>query len=73
MYLSPSDQEDWGVNLLDQPMTNGNYIEIEAPVGLYDVLAVGCDEYELDMYGIEISADLTIEIYEDEINVWEYE
>ncbi len=73
LYLSASDQEDWGVNLLDQPMTNGNYIEVDAPVGVYDVLAVGCDESELDMYGIEIAADLTIEIYEDEINVWAYE
>jgi predicted Zn-dependent protease len=73
IYLSPSDEDEWGANLLDQPMTNGNYMDTVVPPNIYDVLAVGCDGSELEMYGIEVAEDLTIEIYEDEINVWVYE
>jgi hypothetical protein len=73
IYLSPSDSEEWGANLLDSPMTNGNYIDLAVPANIYDVLAVGCDGHELEMYGIEVGEDLTIEIYDDEINVWFYE
>jgi hypothetical protein len=73
LYLSPSDSEEWGANLLDSPMTNGNYLDVEVAANVYDVLAVTCDGQELEMYGIEVGEDLTVEIYDDEINVWVYE
>jgi hypothetical protein len=73
LYLSPTSEDTWGANLLNFTLTNGNYIDVEAPADLYDALAVGCDGSELDAYEIEIAQDLTIEIYEDEINVWVYE
>jgi hypothetical protein len=73
IYLSPSTQEEWGDNLLTGPMSNGNYIEIAVTPDTYDVLAVTCDETTLETYEIPISEDLTIEIYEDEINLWVYE
>jgi hypothetical protein len=72
IYFSPSSSEEWGANLLDFTLTNGNYIDLEAAPGLYDVLAVGCDGTELEEYEIDVSQDLAIEIYEDDINAYLY-
>jgi hypothetical protein len=72
VYLSLSTTDDWEDNLLTSAMTNGNYIDVLVTPGVYDVLVVGCDGSELEQYGIEITSDVAIEIYEDEINVYVY-
>ncbi|MBZ0286060.1 MAG: hypothetical protein K8I30_00490, partial [Anaerolineae bacterium] len=72
LYVSPTTDDEWGVSLIDAPLTYGNYIDLEVVPGLYDVLAVGCDGTEIETYEIEINQDLEIEVYEDEINTYIY-
>lgn len=72
IYISPSSEDEWGVSLIDDPLTYGNYIDLEMTPGLYDVLAVGCDGTEIEQYEIDINRDADIEIYDDGINVYEY-
>lgn len=72
LYVSPTTDDEWGFSLIDTPLTNGNYIDLEVEPGLYDVLAVGCDGTEVEAYEINIQEELEIEIYEDGINVYVY-
>ncbi len=72
VYVSPSESDDWGSNLVSGTLTNGNYIDLQIAPGTYDVLAVTCAGVEIEEYNIAINADLAIEIYEDEINIYRY-
>ena len=72
VYISPTTDDEWGTNLLDEALTYGNYIDLEMSPGTYDVLAVGCDGAEIEQYELDINVDADIEIYDDGINVYEY-
>lgn len=72
LYISPSSDDEWGINQIDGVLTYGNYIDFEVTPGLYDVLAVGCDGSEVEQYEIDIAQDLEIEIYEDGVNIYVY-
>jgi hypothetical protein len=71
-YISPTTDDEWGTNLLDGTLTNGNVLENEVPPGMYDILVVGCDGTEIEEYGVDISDDSAIEVYDGEINVYVY-
>jgi hypothetical protein len=71
-YLVPAGSSDWGENLLPDTISNGNYLDVEADPGAYDVRAEDCEGGYLEEYGLEIDADAEIEVYEDGINLYEY-
>lgn len=73
VYISPTSEDEWGENLLTNTLTNGNLRTYAIPAGTWDVLVVGCDGTEMEQYEIEIRRDLAIEIYDEGLNVFEYE
>lgn len=72
VYFSPTVDTEWGQNVLDDVLTNGNLLELYAAPDLYDVLIVGCDGTELEQYEIRVERDMAIEVYDSELNVYIY-
>lgn len=70
-YIVPAGSGQ-GQNLLTDRMTNGNSRSFELPAGVYDVQVVGCNGMVLEERGVQVSQDLAIEVYDDDINVYVY-
>lgn len=71
IYVSSSDSEEWGDDLLKgESLPDGETVSGEFDAGSYDVLAVTCDEAIIEAYGLLISEESSIEIYEDTVAVY---
>lgn len=72
VYVSPTNDTEWGVDRLPDTLTNGNLLELQVPTGLYDVLVVGCDGTELEEYEVNARQSLAVEIYDNDLNIYVY-
>jgi hypothetical protein len=71
-YVTPSGSGNQGYNRLSSRMTNGNGVSFEIAPGIYDIQVVGCDGTTMQERNVQISQDLAIEVYDNDINIFLY-
>lgn len=71
-YVTPVGSGGQRQDRLSSRMTNGNSISFAVSPGAYDILIVGCDGTTMQERNVQISQDLAIEVYDNDINIYIY-
>jgi hypothetical protein len=70
LYFSPSEEDDWGDNLIGDEMRALTSIVLDVPPGTYDLLVYDCEGNEyLEEYTIGVTGATEIDVYQDSIDV----